>query len=237
MIRNLAVNYLGETKLSTDREKAEQPRRRMTAAGRRQVITDAAAVLFAERGYRGASVEEIARASGVTPPVVYEHFDSKRDLYRELLEGHFAELREVWREHFVGDDPPKQRVARSFDAWFAYVEAHPFAGRVLFRYSTDPEIESIHAEVAARSREAILPLFAAEPGAANVAGSVDGEGIEMVWVVLRGVLQGLAVWWCEHPEVPRERIVATAMNSLWVGFERAQAGEAWSRGPLSKLES
>ncbi|HSS04281.1 MAG TPA: TetR/AcrR family transcriptional regulator [Solirubrobacterales bacterium] len=213
--------------MSTGTDKMEQPRRRMTAAARRQVIADAAAVLFSERGYRGASIEEIARASGVTPPVVYEHFDSKRELYRGLLERHFAELREVWREHFAGAAPLERRVADSFDAWFAYVEIHPFAGRVLFRYSTDPEIEAVHAEVAAQSREAILPLFAAEPGAENVAGSVADEGIEMVWVVLRGVLQGLAVWWSEHPEVPRERIVATAMNSLWVGFERAQAGEMW----------
>jgi AcrR family transcriptional regulator len=207
-----------------------EPRRRLTAAARREVILGAAAVLFAERGYRGSSIEEIARGSGVTPPVVYEHFDSKRDLYRVLLERHFAELREVWREHFVGDDPLELRVARSFDAWFAYVEAHPFAGRVLFRYSTDPEIEAVHAEVAAQSREAILPLFGAEPGSENVSGSVADEGIEMVWVVLRGVLQGLAVWWSEHPEIPRERIVATAMSSLWIGFERAQGGEVWEPG-------
>lgn len=189
------------------------------------MIANAAAVLFAEHGYRGASIEAIARASGVTPPVVYEHFDSKRELYRALLERHFAELREVWGEHFIGDDPFERRIAASFDAWFAYVEVHPFAGRVLFRYSTDPEIETVHAEVAARSREAILPLFAAEPGSENVAGS--GEGIEMVWVVLRGVLQGLAVWWLEHPDVPRKRVVATAMNALWIGFERAQSGSAW----------
>lgn len=203
------------------------PRRRLTAAARRELIATAAAELFSERGYRGASIEEIARRSGVTPPVVYEHFESKRDLYRALLERHFAELREVWGENFVGEGPLEERVAASFDAWFAYVEAHPFAGRVLFRYSTDPEIEAVHAEVAARSREAILPLFAAEPGAENVAGSVAEEGIEMVWVVLRGVLQGLAVWWSEHPDVPRERVVATAMNALWIGFQRAQAGEVW----------
>lgn len=213
--------------MSTEIKPEPAPRRRLTAAARREVVADAAAVLFAERGYRGASIEAIARGSGVTPPVVYEHFASKRDLYRDLLERHFAELREVWREHFVGDGPLGERVARSFDAWFAYVEVHPFAGRVLFRYSTDPEIEAVHAEVAAHSREAILPLFAAEPGAENLAGSVTDEGIEMVWVVLRGVLQGLAVWWSEHPEVPRERVVTTAMNALWVGFERAQAGEAW----------
>ena len=213
--------------MSIETKVERAPRRRMSAAARREVIAGAAVELFAERGYRGASIGEIASRSGVTPPVVYEHFESKRELYRELLERHFAELREVWREHFVGDDPAEQRVARSFDAWFAYVEAHPFAGKVLFRYSTDPEIEAIHAEVATHSREAILPLFAAEPGAENVAGSVAGEGIEMVWVVLRGVLQGLAVWWADHPEVPRERVLTTAMNSLWVGFERSQAGEMW----------
>lgn len=210
--------------MSTEAQDPPQRRRRLTAAARREVIADAAATLFAERGYRGASIEQIARASGVTPPVVYEHFESKRELYRHLLERHFAELRQVWGEHFAAEGPLERRVAESFDAWFAYVEVHPFAGRVLFRYSTDPEIEAIHAEVAAQSREAILPLFAAQPGAENVAGSVSDEGIEMVWVVLRGVLQGLAVWWSEHPDVPRDRVVTTAMNALWNGFERTLAG-------------
>lgn len=206
-------------------------RRRLTAAARREVIAAAAAELFAERGYRGASIEEIARRSGVTPPVVYEHFASKRELYRTLLESHYAELREVWREHFQSDDPPGERIARSFDAWFAYVEAHPFAGRVLFRDGGgDPEIAPIHREVAAESRAAVMRLLAAEPGAENLAGSVVDEGLEMSWVVLRGVLQGLAIWWSDHPEVPRERIVATAMNSLWLGFERVQGGEVWEGG-------
>ena len=132
-------------------------------------------------------------------------------------------MREVWREHFAGDDPLERRIAQSFDAWFAYVEVHPFAGGSSSATAPIPEIEAVHAEVAGTSREAILPLFAAEPGAESLAGSVAGEGIEMVWVVLRGVLQGLAVWWSEHPEVPRERVVATAMNALWVGFERSQA--------------
>lgn len=202
----------------------------MTGAARREVIARAATEVFAERGYQGASVEEIARRSGVTPPVVYDHFDSKKDLYRCLLERHFADLRRVWRINFLGEDPPERRVARSFDSWFAYIEAHPFAGRMLFRDTTgDPEIAAMHLEVAARSRDAILPLFAGESGAAGVAGSVEGEGLEMAWVVLRGVLQGLAIWWYEHPQVPRERVVATAMNALWVGFERVLGGEVWRR--------
>jgi AcrR family transcriptional regulator len=208
--------------------KSQTPRKRLSAAQRRETIEGAATALFAERGYQGASIGEIARRSGVTPPVLYDHFASKRDLYRSLLERHFAELREVWRENFVGEDPPARRVARSFDAWFAYIEAHPFAGRMLFRDTTgDPKIEAMHQEVAASSRAAIMGLFADQPGVEKVIGPEVEEGLEMAWIVMRGVLQGLAMWWYEHPRVPRERVVATAMNSLWVGWERTQAGEAW----------
>ena len=204
------------------------PRQRLTAQERRGKVEAAAAELIAERGYRGASIEEIARRSGVTPPVVYDHFSSKLALYRELLEVNFAELRAIWSRSFPGDDPPRQRAARAFDGWFAYVEEHPAACRLLFREPAgDPKAEAVHAEVAAASRAEAMKLFAAEPGAGELTGSVAGEGLEMAWVVLRGVLQGLALWWVDHPEVPRQRVVATAMNSLWVGFERAAAGEAW----------
>ncbi|MGH2973357.1 MAG: TetR/AcrR family transcriptional regulator [Solirubrobacterales bacterium] len=203
----------------------------MSAARRRETIEAAATELFSERGYRNASIEEIARRSGVTPPVLYDHFASKQELYRRLLERHFAELREIWREHFPGEEAPRERVARSFDAWFAYVETHPFAGRMLFRdASGDPDVAAMHVAVAAESRDQVMQLFAGDPGAASVPGLVGGEGLEMVWVVLRGVLQGLAIWWTDHPQVPRERVVATAMNALWIGFERAQDGEAWSAG-------
>jgi AcrR family transcriptional regulator len=207
----------------------------MSAAERREVIERAATEVFAERGYRGAAIDEIARRSGVTPPVVYDHFASKLELYRVLLERHYAELREVWGTTFVGEAPPAERFARAVDTWFAYIESNPFAGRLLFRAPTgDPEVEAVHAEVAAASSAAVMPLFAAEPGAENLAGSLDTAGIEMAWVVLRGVLQGLAIWWADRPEVPRERVVATAINALWIGFERVSAGEGWAPAQLDQ---
>ncbi|HEX5593726.1 MAG TPA: TetR/AcrR family transcriptional regulator [Solirubrobacterales bacterium] len=198
----------------------------MSAARRREVIEAAATELFAVRGYPGASIEEIARRSGVSPPVVYDHFSSKLDLYRQLLEAHFAELRKIWARNFGGSGESSARVARSFDAWFSYVEEHPAAARMLFREpSGDRDAEAVHRDVAARSRAQVMELFVAEPGSEGLTGSPAGPGLEMAWVVLRGVLQGLALWWVEHPEVPREQVVATAVNSLWIGFERAAAGE------------
>src|SRR5690349_19022593 len=106
-----------------------QARKRLSAAQRRGVIEAAATDLFAERGYRGASIEEIATRSGVTPPVVYDHFSSKLDLYRQLLEGHFAQLRAIWQRDFPASDSSAQRTARAIDAWFSYVEEHPAAAR------------------------------------------------------------------------------------------------------------
>ncbi len=52
--------------------------------------------------------------------------------------------------------------------------------------------------------------------------------MELLWEVVRAVLQGLALWWCEHQQAPRAQIVATAMNALWIGFERAGRGELWT---------
>ena len=217
--------------MSTDRGPTGK-RRRLSAAERRAKIVEAATGVFAERGYRGASIEEIARRAGVTPPVVYDHFESKQALYRTLLEEHFAGLRGVWTEHFGGDDPPAERIARSFDAWFAYVERHPFAGRMLFRDTTgDPELAAMHDEVAAVSRAAVMPLVAGESSVFDLSEAGAEATLEMFWQVLRGVLQGLAMWWSEHPRVPREQVVAVAVNTLWVGLERVQQGEAWRPPP------
>jgi hypothetical protein len=46
--------------------------------------------------------------------------------------------------------------------------------------------------------------------------------LEMAAEILRAGLTGLAIWWHEHPHVPREQIVRTAVNVLWTGFDRAR---------------
>ena len=193
---------------------------RLSAIARRDVIERAATEVFAERGYARAAMDEIARRSGVSVPVVYDHFESKQALYSRLLDRHFAELRAIWREHTARDLPLDRLLEQAVDAWLAYVESHPFAWRMLFRDTTgDPEVRAVHADVAARSRELLLPLWAEQLG---------GAGVEMTWEVFRAALQGLALWWLEHQEVPREQVLATIMNTLWIGFERVMGGEAWS---------
>jgi AcrR family transcriptional regulator len=200
---------------------AARPRHRLSAAERRQRILDAATGLFAARGYADAPIDGIARAAGVSPPVLYDHFASKLALYESVLDSHFANLRAIWARFPVAE-LTTESVTAAVDAWFAYVEANPDAARILFREPTNPDAAAVHRAVSARSRGLVMqPLVGAPASAALIA---SGPDLEMTWVVLRGVLQGLALWWVDHPEVPRERVVATAVASLWHGWGSAFEG-------------
>jgi AcrR family transcriptional regulator len=210
--------------LSTQEEK----RRRLTAAERRDVIESAATEVFAERGYQGASIDEIARRSGVSAPVVYDHFSSKLDLHRRLLERTRDELLEMWRSELTLDGPAEERIPRALDAWARYVESHPYAARMYFQEPTgEAAARAVHEQVRAPARAALAQILAREPGAENIAGR-DEQALEMAAEVMRAGLTGLAIWWIDHPEVPREQIVETAVNALWIGFERVRSGERWT---------
>ena len=206
------------------------PRKRLTAAARREVIELAAMDVFAERGYHGASMDEIARRSGVTPPVVYDHFASKPALHRRLLERTRDDLLAMWRENLGGDGTLEQQIAQAFDAWSRYVEAHPYAPRMFFRETTGiPEVRAMHREVAADANNALAEILGGLPGSAHLRAEGAPLAFAMTSEVIRGGLTELAIWWSEHPDVAREQIVATAMNTVWIGFERVSGGETWRR--------
>jgi AcrR family transcriptional regulator len=198
---------------------------RMPAAERREVIIGVATELFAQRGYDGASIDEIARRAGVSAPVVYDHFASKQELYERLLERTRDDLLGVWREHLSSEEPAEVRIPRAIAAWAAYVETHRGAARMYFRDPTGvPAVQEFHAAIHAQGRAALGAILGSEQGAANVAGGADAEALEMAAEVMRAGLAGLALWWSEHPHIPREQIVTTAVNVLWVGFERVRFG-------------
>jgi AcrR family transcriptional regulator len=197
-------------------------RRRLSAAERRERILAAAAELIAARGYGGAPIDAIARAAGVSPPVLYDHFPSKLALYEAVLDSHFANLRAIWEARFPTAELSTESVAAAFDAWYAYVEANPDAARILFREPSDADAAAVHRAVSERSRDLVLQGLIGVPASAPLTGS--SPDLEMTWVVLRGVLQGLALWWVDHPDVPRARVVAAALDSLWRGYETLLGG-------------
>src|SRR5690242_18167586 len=80
---------------------------RMKGGERRAAIVTEAIRLFAEKGFRGTTTRELASAVGVTEPVLYQHFKTKRDLYTAIIEtksGEGVERSARLHEHLQGDD-------------------------------------------------------------------------------------------------------------------------------------
>jgi TetR/AcrR family transcriptional regulator len=79
-------------------------RPRLTAVERRQAVLDTACRVFSRSSYRGATTAEIAREAGITEPILYRHFGSKRDLYLACLDEAWRSFREL-AERALADDP------------------------------------------------------------------------------------------------------------------------------------
>jgi AcrR family transcriptional regulator len=80
------------------------PRARLGAAERRQAVLEAACQVFSRSSYHGATTAEIARESGISEPILYRHFGSKRELYLACLDEAWQRFREG-AERAVADNP------------------------------------------------------------------------------------------------------------------------------------
>jgi AcrR family transcriptional regulator len=88
---------------------------RLPAAERRQAILETAVRVFTSGSYRGCTTAEIARAAGISEPILYRHFGSKRDLYLAVLDYVWTEVARLWDEAVAAEPDPErwiQAVAR-----------------------------------------------------------------------------------------------------------------------------
>jgi AcrR family transcriptional regulator len=176
---------------------AGAPKTRIAPDARRELIENAAARLFAERGYGGTTLDEVASAAHVTKPMVYRHFESKKALYLALLARHRDDMPRFF-------EPGDMRAV--LEGWFAYVEERPHGWKMLFRDTTgDAEIQAYRLEVQATARGIIAAWIDAQADP-----PLPREEIEPLAELLRTGLAGLALWWIEHPGVERSVVVEAA---------------------------
>jgi AcrR family transcriptional regulator len=92
---------------------------RLPAEERKAAVLDCACGIFSTGSYRGTTTAEIARRAGVTEPVLYRHFASKRDLYLAVLEESWSRLHAMWEQAIADEPDPRFRVAAMGRAYFA----------------------------------------------------------------------------------------------------------------------
>lgn len=193
-------------------------RRRLPKAQRRLLIEEVAAELFAEHGYAGTRLEDIAAAAGVSKQLLYRHFRSKDELYLALLARYRDEILGRLGAGMSRPAPLAERIAATTDTWFAYIEENPHAAALLFGGGTgSPEVQTFLRENHATARALQIALIRAEPGV-----ELPEEQLEPLAEFYRSAAAGLALWWIEHPEVPRATVVRVVVEAWLVRLELSQ---------------
>jgi AcrR family transcriptional regulator len=185
----------------------------LPAARRRQQLLDVALEVFGEHGFHPTSMNDVAEAAGVTKPVLYQHFRSKRDLYRAVLTDVGAHLLDAITKATAAAQTPHEQVERGFIAYFRFVEANEAAFRVLFGGGTrrDEEFAAQVAIVEGAIADAIAAL-------------IDVE--ELTVVQRRQVAHGLVglaegtsrLWMAEGAEEPAEDVARLMADLAWRGL-------------------
>jgi AcrR family transcriptional regulator len=134
---------------------------RLPADQRRRQLLDVARDVFAEGGFHATSMDDVALRAGVTKPVLYQHFPSKRALYVELLQDTGSQLLEALEAATKHAPSGRERVEAGFAAYFRFVVANRSSFRLLFGASmrNDPEFARVSEATIAAAVSAISPLI------------------------------------------------------------------------------
>lgn len=173
--------------------------------------------VFAEKGFHVTSMSDIAQAAGVTKPVLYQHFGSKRELYAELLGEVSGQLQEAIVKAVTAAGSPRQMVEDGFAAYFRFVDDHQAAFR-LFLASDSWRDEEFSAMVHAVENSL----------AEQVAGFIEIEGLgaeqrRLLGHGIVGMVEAASRHWllAENPTDPDE-LTRRLADLAWRGLRGVQ---------------
>jgi AcrR family transcriptional regulator len=186
---------------------------RLPAVRRRRQLLDVSLEVFAKRGFHGTSMAEVAEAAGVTKPVLYQHFGSKRDLYLQLLDDVGQRLLEEVQKATASAGGPRQQVASGFEAYFRFVADHESAFRLLFG-GDGREADREFADAVRRVEDAM-----ADAVAALIEADIDDDHRRLLAFGIVGLAEATSRYWVlggrrEAPAVLSRRVAEMA----WAGL-------------------
>jgi AcrR family transcriptional regulator len=195
-----------------------RPRKRMSAAERREQLLEVGRGAFAEKGYDAVSVEELAQRAGVTKPIVYEHFGGKEGIYAVILDREVSVLLERMSEALQVSGA-RARVEASADAFLGYIEERPDGFRVLLRDTSKVE--------GARTSWTTVMGDVADRVDRLLAKELDSRGFDRTYAPLYsrgviGLIANIGQWWLETGSPSREEVAAHIANLVFNGLERLE---------------
>ncbi|MFD9906385.1 TetR/AcrR family transcriptional regulator [Streptomyces sp. NPDC059063] len=202
----------------------------MPRAVREQQMLDAAVRTFGQRGYRAASMDEIAELAGVSKPLVYLYLNSKEELFTACIRREAAALTAAVRGAVRLADPADLQLWDGLRAFFEHTARHPDAWAVLHsqaRTVGEPfaaEVNVLRAEIVAF----VTALIAAAAREAHRNPALPDREVAGLAQALVGAAESLAGWANGDPTVTAREAAATLMNFAWAGLGDLMEDRRWS---------
>ena len=187
----------------------------MRAPERREQLLQVARRVFSDRGYHAVTMDDVAAEAGVTKPILYDHFPSKRDLYRALLEADLATLRSEIRTAIENSRGNRERIRASFQAYFDFVEREGQGFRLLMQEAVGPEVD--FRDMVAVFRDDVLRQVT-DVIVRESRGSLDRTEAEDVALGLIGMAEQVAQHETGRSPADRKRTVDTLVRLAWRGI-------------------
>lgn len=192
-------------------------RQRMTGRERREQLIVIGRAAFAELGFDGASVEEIAARAGVSKPVVYEHFGGKEGLYAVIVDREMLVLEKVIT-HSLSEGTWRERIEKATVALLNYVEQETDGFLILVRDSK-PGDERSYSTLLNSSVGQVSYIL----GAAFERRGLDAKLAGLYAQALVGMVSMTAQWWLDTRQPAKEVVAAHIVNLCWNGLSGMEA--------------
>jgi AcrR family transcriptional regulator len=188
-------------------------RSRMTAAERREQLIAISRALFAQRGFDGTSIEEIAARAEVSKPVVYEHFGGKEGLYAVVVDREVRSLLGMMQESLTAGNP-RLLLEQAALAFLDYIEQSSDGFRILVRDSpigsASGSFVSIISDVASRVEHILAAEFRAR--------GFETKAAPMYAQMLVGMVGTTGQWWLDARKPSKDDVAAHLVNLAWHGL-------------------
>jgi AcrR family transcriptional regulator len=193
----------------------------MTSAERREQLIDIARTLFAERGFEGTSIEEIAARAEVSKPIVYEHFGGKEGLYAVVVDREVRHLLSMMRTSLTAGEP-RELLEQATFALLDYVEDSSDGFRILVRDSpigsATGSFVTIISDIATRVEYILEAEFLSR--------GFDPKYAPMYAQMLVGMVGTTGQWWLNARQPSKQEVAVHLVNLSWNGLSGLETNPA-----------
>jgi AcrR family transcriptional regulator len=185
---------------------------RVPRAVRERQLAELAEPLFAERGYAGTSMQELARRAGVTKPVIYELFESKDGLFRACVDRAIERMAASIVEAFRSETDPQARLRAGGLAFLRFARDNRVAWDLMGMQGRFAD----QAQAVRRSQAQLIRTLMDEIAPEGT----DPCELEAVAYAVNAAYEGAAHWMWEHPDAPVEQVADWIVALLLPGLRR-----------------